>query len=380
MASGSRKRTGILLIVVAIVLIVAIGAGAFLLRDRLFAGSSAAPDTAAPQQPRTEMVNIVVLAQPVSRGTAIAESMLAMVAYPRNQMVEGLFFTDAAQVINKRTRFDLEQGVPLTPSLLTDAQQGSYASFQVPKGMVAISIPISRLTSVSYALQSGDHVNVIASFLMVDLDADFQSRLPNNSTLVTAPGKVTAGEGEGGSEVTSLTIGIEAGGSPQGRFEIDPVLGPNAPMYSVPSEAQRPRLVSQTLVQDAVVLWVGEFPLGQQQAVSESGDAAPTPTPVPQTGEAPQPPAKPEIITLIVSPQDAVSLNYLMLTGAKLNLVLRSAGDNQASNTEAVTLQFIMDQYNVPVPAKLPYGMEPATTGDLLYPPTTSQPAAEPQQ
>lgn len=379
MASGSRKRTGFLLIVVALVLILAIGAGAFLLRDRLFARPSASQDTTAPQQPRVEMVNIVVLAQPVPRGTAIAESMLAMVAYPRNQMVEGLFYTDAAQVINKRTRFDLEQGVPLTPSLLTDAQQGSYASFQVPKGMVAISIPISRLTSVSYALQSGDHVNVIASFLLVDLDADYQTRLPNNSTLVTAPGKV-AGEGEGG-EVNSLTIGIQPGGAPQGRFEIDPVLGPNAPMYSVPSEAQRPRLVSQTLVQDAVVLWVGEFPLGQQQAVGQSGEAAPTPTPVPQTGEAQQAPAKPEIITLIVSPQDAVSLNYLMLTGAKLNLVLRSAGDNQASNTEAVTLQFIMDQYNFPVPAKLPYGMEPANTGDLLYPPTSSQPAAtQPQQ
>jgi pilus assembly protein CpaB len=134
-------------------------------------------------------------------------------------------------------------------------------------------------------------------------------------------------------------------------------------------------------VQDAVVLWVGEFPLGQQQAVGQSGDAAPTPTPMPQTGDAQQAPTKPEIITLIVSPQDAVSLNYLMLTGAKLNLVLRSAGDNQASNTEAVTLQFIMDQYNVPVPAKLPYGMEPANTGDLLYPPTSSQPATtQPQQ
>ena len=65
-------------------------------------------------------------------------------------------------------------------------------------------------------------------------------------------------------------------------------------------------------------------------------------------------------MTLIVSPQDAVTLNYVMLNaGAKLNLVLRSASDTKQIKTEAVTLQFLMDQYNIPVPAKLPYGMEP---------------------
>ncbi len=42
-----------------------------------------------------------------------------------------------------------------------------------------------------------------------------------------------------------------------------------------------------------------------------------------------------------------------------MNLVLRSAGDNEIRNTEAVTLQFIMDQYQIPNPAKLPYGMQP---------------------
>ena len=27
--------------------------------------------------------------------------------------------------------------------------------------------------------------------------------------------------------------------------------------YTIPSEAQRPRMVSQTIIQDAIVLWVG---------------------------------------------------------------------------------------------------------------------------
>jgi hypothetical protein len=66
----------------------------------------------------------------------------------------------------------------------------------------------------------------------------------------------------------------------------------------------------------------------------------------------------PANITLIVLPQDAVALNYLMLSKAELSMALRSTGDEQQTDTQAVTLQFIMDQYNIPYPTKLPYGME----------------------
>ena len=67
----------------------------------------------------------------------------------------------------------------------------------------------------------------------------------------------------------------------------------------------------------------------------------------------------PDTVTLVVTPQDAVTLNYLILAGGRLNLVMRSAGDAQRIATEPVTLQFILDQYNIPNPAKLPYGLEP---------------------
>jgi pilus assembly protein CpaB len=49
-----------------------------------------------------------------------------------------------------------------------------------------------------------------------------------------------------------------------------------------------------------------------------------------------------------------------VLAGAQLNLVMRSPADNNVRiQTEAVTLQFIMEQYRIPLPAKLPYGLEP---------------------
>ena len=60
-----------------------------------------------------------------------------------------------------------------------------------------------------------------------------------------------------------------------------------------------------------------------------------------------------------MTPQDAVTLNYLIYSGAELTLVLRPSEDDTLVQTESVTLQFLMDQYGIPVPVKLPYGMEP---------------------
>ena len=252
----------------------------------------------------------------------------------------------------------LNRVLPLTPSLVTTAKEGSIASFEVGAGKVAISIPITSLTSVSYGLQPQDHVNIMAAVSLIDLDPDFQTKLPNFTASVLVPGP-TGGE-DGG---TSASTMIQSGGatSQQGRTELDTTL--NQPVYVVPSESQRSRLVSQTLVQDAVVLWVGEFP--------EDGNISQMATPVPDTavaeGEAAAPATpRPTLITLIVSPQDAVTLNYLMLSNANLNLALRGAGDNQLIETEAVTLQFIMDQYKIPYPTKLPYGLESSSSNNQI--------------
>jgi hypothetical protein len=69
----------------------------------------------------------------------------------------------------------------------------------------------------------------------------------------------------------------------------------------------------------------------------------------------------PTTITLIVTPQDAITLNYLVNSSAQLTLALRGAGDEQIAQTEAVTLQYLLDHYGIPVPAKLSDGIEPRT-------------------
>jgi pilus assembly protein CpaB len=112
-----------------------------------------------------------------------------------------------------------------------------------------------------------------------------------------------------------------------------------------------------------MVLQIGNFPKSDQTKVSApqptpGAPAEPTPTPAPGATPVPQQ-QQPDVITLVVSPQDAVTLNYLIYSGAELTLALRSAKDDTRVQTEAVTLQFLLEQYNIPVPARLPYSMEP---------------------
>jgi pilus assembly protein CpaB len=46
---------------------------------------------------------------------------------------------------------------------------------------------------------------------------------------------------------------------------------------------------------------------------------------------------------------------------------LRNPSDQSRLATEAATLQFLLSQYNIPVPAKLPYASQPRI--DQLVPP-----------
>jgi pilus assembly protein CpaB len=133
---------------------------------------------------------------------------------------------------------------------------------------------------------------------------------------------------------------------------LDPNL--NEAVYVVPSGVQWPRVVCQTILQDAIVLRLGDFPL--------EAEVQPTPAPETAQGEdvaATPAPTTPDNLTLIVSPQDVVLLVHLIESDIKMTVALRSAGDAQAITTDAVTLQYLLDQKNIPLPVKLPYGVIP---------------------
>jgi Flp pilus assembly protein CpaB len=367
-------RRGRIFFYLAFILILALVAvGVVYIR---FLQPSTGPVAQVPTPTPIEMVNVVVVTQQVPRGQVLDENVLATIQIPRSAFVEG-YFTDLADVVGRRARVSLVPNMLLTTGMVVDtteqlSETGSNAALQIPRGMVAVSVPINRLSSVSYALRPGDHVNVIVSLKFVDLDADFQTILPNKNAVVIAPAPANPETGEG----ATLSAAAQAAAGVQGRAEIDPLL--EETFYVVPSEGQRPRLVAQTLLQDAIVLGVGEFPLKEEQATPQV-QATPQPEePAPQQEGAPTPVPtalpKPEVITLIVTPQDAVTLNYLLNGPARISLALRPADDDTRVQTEAATLDFLLKQYNIPVPVKLPYGAESFEGSPQPAPQPTPQP------
>lgn len=371
MASGSRRR-GRIFIYLALFLVLIVVLAWALLRNNL--GGAPLTNQLAETPAAQAMVNIVVTTQQVAKGTELTDAVLTTIPYPKQNIGSGTFYTNISDVVGKKAKIDLDAKMPITSTLVVDKSGGSIAAFSIPKGMVAVSIPIDRFSSVSYAVQAGDHVNVIITMLLKDLDTNFQTQLPNLTAGVITPGpEAVTSSGDIGKPGAVSVFPVHqnlmaeiAGGGPSsllGRAETDTSLG--QPVYVVPSESQRPRMVSQSLLQDVIVLGVGEF---KTEAEIQAA-AQPTPTAAPgqqngnqQQAAAAAPPAPPTVMTLIVTPQDALTLNFLMNNDARLTLALRGAGDDQRVKTEAVTLQYLMDQYNIPVPAKLPYGMEAATT------------------
>lgn len=349
MAQGSKRRGRIFIYIAVILILAVVLAYALVLRPQT-RGAQNVVNTPAPSE---EMSNIVVSIQAIPYGTVLTEDVLTTVPYPKKLLVPGVFYSDIKELVGKRAKLDLDAKVPITSSLISDNASGSLASFQIPDGMVAVSIPIiNPLSSVGYGTQPGDHVNVIATMMLVDMDSEFQSKLPN----LTAA--ITTGTIDNPSVVAFIkSMGAE---SALGRAGQDATFNPPQNIYLVPSEPQRPRIVSQTVLQDVIVLHVGEFPLSQT-TVSAQTQVTPTPAPGNQPAAAPEP-SKPLMITLVVTPQDAVTLNYLMYSGVQMNLALRGASDEQRVKTDAVTLQYTMDTYNIPLPSKQPYGIEPAVT------------------
>ena len=367
-------RRGRVFIYLALIIILGLVA-LVVIWQRFLVPSSNGATTEAQPTPVVTTVNIIVLTQKVPRGAALTADVMGMIPIQQELFIQGMY-TNISDAEGKLAKFDLDLGIPLTSSMVVESAEqlsstGSNAALTIPRGMVAVSIPIDRLSSVSYAPRPGDHVNVIVAMNFIDIDPDFQTSLPNRNIGIIAPGTgegsisgQVGGEGAGGSGTTSVSMQTSSivavsggGGGTVGRVVTDPILAQT--FYHVPSEPdQRPRLVSQNLLQDAVVLQVGNFST-KDETEAVNVEAEPTPQPGgAQPTPVPEPPA-PDLITLIVTPQDAITLNYLIFSGAKLTLALRPAGDDTRVNTESVTLQFLLEQYNVSVPAKLPTGMQP---------------------
>jgi Flp pilus assembly protein CpaB len=374
-------RRGRLLIMLAFILLLGVAAVYLVLRR---IGTPTAQPEGTPVAP--DVAFIVIAAQDISRGSVIPGDAVITAPFPADSVVETML-TDEGQAIGYRARMDIARGLPITQNMITQTPgdvlaTGSDAALIIPRGLTAISIPISRLSSIGYALRDGDQVDVLASFLVVDIDPDFQTLLPNETLTLIAPDgtPLTAflctevQQGEGGTDC------INPVAPPFGRLDIEEES--QQPLFAKPIEAQRPRLVTQRLIDYATVLHVGTFTLEEEEQaaavpVPAQGVGAPTTQGQGTTVTTIRPP---DVVTLIVTPQDALALNWAVKSGVDLVLTLRAPGDTSIDETTSVTLQYLVDNYDIAIPSKLSYGVEPRV--DKLVPPTlpNDSPAPAPAQ
>jgi Flp pilus assembly protein CpaB len=295
--------------------------------------------------PVVTTMNIVFVAQDIPAGTLITADSVTTGPWPSTYPLPGLV-TDKSQVVGKRARIDLRRGEPVFSSQLAEngasvSDTASALALKLQPGKVAIAVPLSRLSGVAYGIGNGDHIMVIASFMFINLDAQFQTDIPNHMLLcgIDNNNKVTCEEVSGGRV-----------------FKESPLSDALLATYYVPTEAQRPRLTSSILVQDSRVLSVGNAnasgssPVPVAAATPGAGASASTPT---------QTLTPPDILVIEVSPEEAVAIDYLIRIKADLSYALRSAGDTTVFTIPSMDLKRLMDDFKIDLPPNLAYGTAP---------------------
>jgi Flp pilus assembly protein CpaB len=239
---------------------------------------------------------------------------------------------DEAETIGKVAKTDIVQGQVIVRSMLVDIGIAGEASLNIPSGRVAVAYPITSQTSVSYAIQPGDTVDILVSALFLDVDEEFQAPLPNKTRFF-----FQQFDEEGLQTGITLSERVD-----EGRFELG---AGDVASIVVPSGPQIPRRVAQLTVPAAKVLRVGPW-------------IEPPPPPAPEDGSPPPPPPLPTVATLAVTPQDALVLLWLREGGIYSEMALRAAGEEEAEHlTEAVTLQYMLTRFNISVPPKIEFIM-----------------------
>lgn len=391
MSAGRGRRTGLILIVLILIILV-IGVGAIFLLQNVLGGI-----TGGGQQPQAQVdlpptpttvpvVNIIVAARDIPRGARLTAQDVTIMRWPElaeaPRPIDALVVaegdpTGLEQVNGRIARVDIITGQPVLNFMLTPGedpsglgQEGSDTALLIPSGLVMITMPIDRLSAVGFSLREGDHVDVLMSFSFIPVDEEFQSPLPNQQLILTDDTALAA--------LGLQNLQLAAGREDTGPFGTSLIITPNeAGPIAQP--------VTQLVVDNAIVMRLGDYPitdLNQPIVITPAPPA--TPDPNAPEGEAVEPTPvpiifDPEIVSLAMSRQDALVLKYALEQGAAITLALRSALDNDITDvaTDPVTLEYIIQIYDVAIPTSLTVALD-TSASEILDAVFTEQPAQAP--
>ena len=300
-------------------------------------GEEAPPTVTDSEQ--TRFVEVVVARVPIPVGTQLRAELLTTELRPATNVAvrAGYVFNTVESLEGAIIGTAVSQGQEILDAMLalnpTDlASFGSDLALYVEQGQVAVAFPINEFSGASFAMRPGDRVDVLMTMLLVEVDPEFQSVLPN---IVQEVDETALLNGE-----NFLFPPV-----PAGRLELIPFInqvafvGPRVPVSI-------PRPVTQLTVQQAEVLWVGTWPGDTEDPQLIS------PTQVRLED-------RPDIVILGLSTQDALVLKWALEAGINIDLVLRAQGDASVFVTTSVSLPQMVEQSGITIPEGGEFRLEP---------------------
>jgi len=293
------RRGGTILTIVGILLAVTTAVIAYV---ALTGRPGTQPPAATPTPEK--MVAAVIALQDIPAYTDIPADAVGTQEIAQSKLSNHLLAPEA--VVGRRAARTILRGSFIMSDWVVDPTtvvlEGKNASLNITPdreggARVAMAFETTELGSVAGAIQNGDFVDLLISYNLLDTQ-----------------------------ELETL------------ETEASEICLPDCP-------TRADVLLAQLLLQDVEVYRVGAWLL-------------PTPTPTPE-GEAPeetpeqelQPePVRSNILTLLLSQQDALVLKFARESGASIDLVLRGVEDHQAVRTETVSLQYVMSRFEITVP------------------------------
>ena len=319
-------------------------------------GGEGEPGMPAPTAtPALRLRPVVVSNNDLPAGTRLTADLLESEERPdTNVAIVGQYtFSDTQDLVGQIIRVNVAEGQEILRPMLalnpTDlAAMGSDLALYVNQGRVAVAFPINRYSGAAFAMRPGDLVDIFMTARIVEVDPEFRTSLPNTTRRVIES-QLLEGQQFLFPEV------------PKGRLEFIEAIGQVTEI--VPSsyaletqdfDAGRPipKRVTQLTIQQAEVLWVGTWPLGEEE--QPPLPPQPTPTPLPIQLEE-----QPDVVILSMPLQDAVALKWSLERGLDIDLGLRAPGDSTVYATTGVSLPQIVDQGGLAVPEPSDFDFHP---------------------
>lgn len=232
-----------------------------------------------------------------------------------------------------------------------------------------MSVPYDRAHGVGGAVEAGDSVDILISFLLSPIDEEFQTKL-HNSAILYVNEQIETTDADGNTVIVTQRVPLLI--EPQGRYEELPT-GDLANV--APSEDLARGQHVAFVIQNARVIEVGQW-------IPPVPPLLPTPTLSPEqeeelaeTGQNPEDavslselanevndtiaslknPLNAETILVALPPQQQVFLKYAVETNSSIDFALRGEGDGQLYAVDNVSLDYILERFNIEVPPNFAY-------------------------